>query len=546
MLPRLRRRVHFLLAIVVLCLFFTSVSNVALWRHFAQVVAASDVSTAFVITVPLAIWALLTAIFTILFSWPYVLKVACSILLLSCAVATYGAWNYGIIFDRDMLNNFAQTNVAEATSYLSVSSVVSFLVIGVLPTIVLWRIKIYYPRPLRSIIERVVMVVGALAVSVALILPFFQQYVFIGRNNPTLQKEILPCSYVHAMWRYVGDKYFTAPTPYVALGQDARLASTTTKPKLMVMVVGETARMQNYSALGYHRPTNQYTDQKGMINFADVASCGTYTAYSLPCMFSDLTREQYSEKKAENREGVLDVLHKAGVAVTWIDNDSGCKGVCDRVHHITVDAKSNKQYCNGQTCFDEVFLDYVEDLSKDVTQDTLLVLHFIGSHGPRYYERYPEKFRVYTPDCNSPDVENCSTEELVNAYDNTIGYTDYVISKVIDILETRQESNEVMLLYVSDHGESLGENNIYLHAAPYAFAPKEQTRVPMQLWLPEKSAQAIGIDTTCLRKYALGGGASIFSHDNLFHMLLSLMQVQSSEYDANLDVFQRCRVAIAE
>lgn len=541
MLPHLPRlpRVHFLLVLAVLSLFFTTVSNSPLWRHFAQIISTSDVSIVFIISVPFAIWALLTAIFTILFSWPYILKIAGSALLLTCAAATYAAWNYGIIFDRDMLTNFAQTNVAEATSYLSVSSVLTFIILGVLPTIVLWRIKIYYPRPLRAMLERVAMLVGTLVLSVALIMPFFQQYTFIGSNNPTLNKEILPCSYVYALYRYIQHHYFTTPTPYVALGHDAKAVSTSDKPKLAVLVVGETARMQNFSALGYHRPTNQYTDKEHMITFADVISCGTYTAYSLPCMFSDLTRDQYSDKKGENREGVLDVLDKAGIDITWVDNDSGCKGVCDRVRHIYIDP-TDKQYCNGDTCYDEIMLSFVQSLSQNVTTDSLIVLHLIGSHGPRYYERYPDKFRIYTPDCNSPDVENCSVQEVINAYDNTIAYTDYVIYQVINILEERMDTNDVMLLYISDHGESLGENNLYLHAAPYAFAPKEQTRVPMQLWLPDASAVDMGIDKECLRKHSLMGG---YSHDYLFSSLLSLMQVQAKEYDENLDLFKRCRVA---
>lgn len=156
MLPRLPR-LHFLLVLAVLSLFFTTVSNAPLWRHFAQILATSEVSIAFIISVPFAIWALLTAIFTILFSWPYILKISGSVLLLTCAAATYAAWNYGIIFDRDMLTNFAQTNVAEATFYLSVSSVLTFIILGVLPTIVLWRIELYYPRPLRAMLERVAM-----------------------------------------------------------------------------------------------------------------------------------------------------------------------------------------------------------------------------------------------------------------------------------------------------------------------------------------------------------------------------------------------------
>ena len=538
------RPVHYLLVVALITLFFTAISNMALWRHIFHIIDTGSDShenmsiyiRIFSWSIPVAIYFLMYAIFLILFSWRYVLKPVFVVLLLTCATATYAAWHYGIIFDSTMITNIVETNPAEATSYLSLSSILTFVVLGVLPSLLLLKIRIYYPRPVRSLLERLTAIAITLILALILIIPFYQQYVFLGRNNTTLQKEILPITYIFYTYRHVKDKYFTTPQPYVAMGNDATKQSTTDKPKLMFLVLGETARAQNFSANDYHRPTNQYTDQKHTI-FFDISSCGTYTAHSVPCMFSNLPREEYTEKRAENREGVLDVLRKAGVEITWLENNGGCKGVCDRVKNITIDPNSNKQFCNGDTCFDEIFLSYAAELSKNVTTDTLIAFHLIGSHGPRYYERYPEKFRIYTPDCNRPDVENCNTEELINAYDNTITYTDYVLSKLIEILEEHMDTNDTMLLYVSDHGESLGENNVYLHAAPYAFAPKEQTRVPMQLWMPSGTAKDLKVDVQCLRNIS---AKSDFSHDNFFHSLLGMMQVHSSEYRPKLDIFTHC------
>ncbi len=537
------RPVHYLLVVALITLFFTAISNMALWRHIFHIIDTGSDShenmRIFSWSIPVAIYFLMYAIFLILFSWRYVLKPVFVVLLLTCATATYAAWHYGIIFDSTMITNIVETNPAEATSYLSLSSILTFVVLGVLPSLLLLKIRIYYPRPVRSLLERLTAIAITLILALILIIPFYQQYVFLGRNNTTLQKEILPITYIFYTYRHVKDKYFTTPQPYVAMGNDATKQSTTDKPKLMFLVLGETARAQNFSANDYHRPTNQYTDQKHTI-FFDISSCGTYTAHSVPCMFSNLPREEYTEKRAENREGVLDVLRKAGVEITWLENNGGCKGVCDRVKNITIDPNSNKQFCNGDTCFDEIFLSHAAELSKNVTTDTLIAFHLIGSHGPRYYERYPEKFRIYTPDCNRPDVENCNTEELVNAYDNTITYTDYVLSKLIEILEEHMDTNDTMLLYVSDHGESLGENNVYLHAAPYAFAPKEQTRVPMQLWMPSGTAEDLKVDVQCLRNIS---AKSDFSHDNFFHSLLGMMQVHSSEYRPQLDIFTHCPLA---
>ena len=531
------RPIHYLLVVALVTLFFTAISNIALWRHVFRIMDASpELSRFFMLTTPVAIYLLMYAIFLILFSWKYVLKPVFVVLLLTCATATYAAWHYGIIFDSAMITNVDETTPAEATSYLSLASILTFVVLGVLPSLLLLKIRVYYPRLVRSLVERVAAIVLTLVLAVGLILPFYQQYSFLGRNNNTLQKEILPVAYVYYTYKHIKNKYFTTPQPYVAMGKDAINKSTTDKPKLMFLVIGETARAQNFSANGYNRPTNKHTDRERMV-FFNISSCGTYTAHSVPCMFSNMPREKYTEKRAENREGVLDVLSKAGIEITWLENDGGCKGVCDRVKNINIDPNSNKQFCNGDTCFDEIFLSHAAELSKNVTTDTLIAFHIIGSHGPRYYERYPEKFRLYTPDCNRPDVENCTTEEIVNAYDNTIAYTDYVIYQLIEILEEHMDTNDTMLLYVSDHGESLGENNVYLHAAPYAFAPEEQTRVPMQLWMPSGTAKDLKVDVQCLRNIS---AKSDFSHDNFFHSLLGMMQVHSSEYRPKLDIFTHC------
>ena len=328
--------------------------------------------------------------------------------------------------------------------------------------------------------------------------------------------------------------------PYVTLGADARTAATTEKPKLLFLVIGETARAQNFSQLDYARPTNQYNAQKQALTF-DIASCGTYTSYSLPCMFSNLSREQFDPKSGavgSVRDGILQVLKKSGVQVTWLENDGGCKGVCKDIATIEIKPQQDDpKYCTKDTCYDEVMLSYADQLSRNVTEDTVIVFHLIGSHGPRCYERYPEHFRTYQPDCHRPDVENCKVEEIVNAYDNTIVYTDYMLAQLIGILEQCAASTEPMLLYLSDHGESLGENNLYLHAAPYALAPEEQIRVPLQLWLPKQTAVALKLNKNCLKGLT---ERKDFSHDNLFHTLMGLMQVTSSEYDPRLDLTAQC------
>lgn len=254
---------------------------------------------------------------------------------------------------------------------------------------------------------------------------------------------------------------------------------------MLVLIVGETARAQNFSLYGYEKNTNPLlSENKEIITFKDVSSCGTATAISLPCMFSHLDKKQFNLTDANFTQNLLDIAKLAGYDVIWKDNDDGCKKVCNRVHKIDAKIGNKQPFCFGNYCHDDILLDGLNEELNNINKDTLIVLHTMGSHGPTYYKRYPEQFKKFTPTCDTANLQDCTQEQIINTYNNTIVYTDYIISSVIDILKN-QKQLETAMLYVSDHGESLGENNIYLHGLPYAIAPKEQKQVPMILWLSD-------------------------------------------------------------
>lgn len=498
-----------------------------------------DLTLSFKILSCLSLVCLLMAIFVILFSYKYVLKPAFCLLFFVSSFASYSVDKYGIMFDTAMIQNVVETNVAEAKSYLSWSFFEYFFLLGILPSIILFKVKVSYPKSiLRSFLYRISYFLALLLVGSAIVLGNYQQFSFIGRENRSIHRQFIPVAYIGSSIQYVKRKYFTKQKPYVFLGDDARLKSTTDKPKLFFLVVGETSRAKNQSALGYHRDTNKYTKTEKVFNFKNVSSCATATATSLPCMFSDLTRDTYTDSDRDTRDNALDIIKKAGADVIWLENDGGCKGGCDRIKNETVGQDAKKCNGEGDTCYDEVFLEYANNIANTAPDtDTLVVFHLIGSHGPKYYERYPDNFRVFTPDCNRADVENCKVEEVINSYDNTVLYTDYVIFQLIEILEEHFNERDVALLYISDHGESLGEKGLYLHGTPYALAPDEQTKIPMQLWLPRITAEDLKIDRACLDIYTK---EAKLSHDNLFHTLLGLMQVITKEYDENQDALKKC------
>lgn len=185
----------------------------------------------------------------------------------------------------------------------------------------------------------------------------------------------------------------------------------------------------------------------------------------------------------------------AGVSVIWLDNDTGAYNVADRVLYTFLPKTEDSRFCTDGECVDGILLDKVDDYLANAKQDSVLVLHQLGSHGPAYYQRYPEAFRRFTRDCRSAEFGSCTPQEIVNAYDNSILYTDHIVSEVIDELKAHQASVSGALMYFSDHGESLGENVIYLHGAPYVIAPSQQIHAPCLVWLPDDLKTSAGAST---------------------------------------------------
>ena len=181
-----------------------------------------------------------------------------------------------------------------------------------------------------------------------------------------------------------------------------------------------------------------------------------------------------------------------------------------------------------------IFQKFIKQNSKD---DLFIVLHQKGSHGPAYYKRTPDNFHKFKPICKSIELQQCSSEEITNGYDNTILYTDYFLSQVISILKENNDADTAMF-YVSDHGQSLGEDGIYLHGMPYLVAPKHQKHIPMIIWLSENFTMDFGIDKGCVSKQV----EKEFSHDNLFHSILDLLKIDTKALKNSLSFFQNCKV----
>jgi lipid A ethanolaminephosphotransferase len=524
--------------ILLYSLYFGFVLNIPIISRLMDITADSNLGL-FVYSAPLLLTCAFVVIFS-LFALPYFAKPFFILVVISSAAACYATLKYGVLFDYSMIENVIETNSGEVISYINFSSTLYLFVAGIVPAILIALIRFNTQEPLLTrILKRLVLVVVAIVISLLITVCFYKDYASVGRNNSYLNKMIVP-AHIFNTFKYLKNEVFTEKLAYNPQGEDAVLSTATNnKPTLMVLIVGETARSMNIAYNGYARNTNPYTQDMGIISFQDVSSCGTATAHSLPCMFSNLNRSNYNKSRANSQDDVLDVLKHANVDVLWKDDDGGDKSVAKGVKLINVDIHQKTDLCNDESCYDEVMLNTFDDEVASMQGNKLIAMHLIGSHGPTYFKRYPSQRELFTPSCNQSDIENCTDEEIVNVYDNTIAYTDYVIAETIKKLQGYAKDYNVALMYMSDHGESLGEKGLYLHGTPYAFAPKEQTQIPLFMWLPQQYADAKGIDKGCLMAKAKQG---TFSHDNLFHTLLGLYGVESNVINPRLDITATCRL----
>lgn len=515
--------------------------NIAFYR---QVLIAMPLTTLhdmlMFLSMPVVAFSVINIVAT-LASFFWLDRIVIAMFILVSATAQYFIQNYGIILDRSMITNMLDTTASESWALITPQLILSLLLSGVLMAALVFylRIKKSVPR-WRSLLYRV----ASLMISVALIalvaLLFYKDYASLFRNDKELIKSLSPSNSIAASWSwYVHHRLDNLPL--VRIGEDARQNTqmlTGAKNNLTILIVGETSRAENFSLSGYAKITNPLLANDGVIWFPHTHSCGTSTAVSVPCMFSNMPRAHYDEGLASHQEGLLDIIQRAGISVLWNDNDGGCKGACDRVPHRDMTDLNLPAMCINGECYDEVLFHQLDDDISQLKGNGVIVLHTIGSHGPTYYHRYPASFRKFTPTCDTNQIQSCSREQLVNTYDNTILYVDYIVDKAIGILKAHQDRFTTSLVYLSDHGESLGESGASLHGMPYAIAPDQQKHVPMLLWLSEDYKRRYAVDSHCLKHQA---ATRAYSQDNLFSTMLGLTGVITKEYLPADDILTACR-----
>ena len=496
----------------------------------------------FLLAIPIVLFCL-TLIFHSFFAFRPLLKPFLIFSVTLSSLLFYATFHYGIIFDFGMVQNTIETDTAEALSYLNIYAFGFFIVLGLIPSVLIYRSHIISTSFIKELMSRLKLLTLTLIVLSVLVSIFYVNFASVGRNNRELTSYLTPFKLYEATFKYGKRMLNNSSREFHLLDVKPTLTTASQQPSVTVLVLGETARASNFALNGYEKATNQHTSLSGMISFANVSSCGTATAVSVPCMFSRMNQDDYDKHIADSQQNVVDLVHLAGADVLWVDNNNGgCKGVCKRVETVLIDVNSANPLCDGEYCYDEILLESLDTKLKQLTaNNTLIVLHVMGSHGPTYFRRYPKQHRKFTPDCQRSDIQNCSQEELINTYDNTILYTDFVLSKIAAKLEKLAQTQQIdtSMLFISDHGESLGENGIYLHGLPYTFAPSEQTHIPMLFWQNSRLGK---YDTNCIKDLS----ADEMSHDNFFDVLLGMMSIDSKVYNSAQDSLNPCRIATTQ
>jgi lipid A ethanolaminephosphotransferase len=516
-------------------LFVVAFNNHSFWsRVVALLGPGSAEKWPFLLTLALLLTLLLIMALSLLAIRP-LLKPALVLVLLAAAACGYFMDAYGVAIDRSMIRNVMQTDAAEAGELLNWPLMKYLFLFGMVPATAIMLTRVRSRSWQRELLTRAGVILGCLALVTLLGVAKYKELVLFGRQHHELRMFLNPSYPIYSLVTFFtrstparSDRPLQSPAPD-AVRRDGGGRSA------VVLVLGETARAREFALNGYPRDTTPRLRGLKVFNYPDVHACGTSTAESLPCIFSHLGRSDYSSDKAGRYENLLDILQRTGVRVLWRDNNSGSKGVGARVPCVDLSRSRDAGLCGPDGCYDEILLEGLDDLLADNSGDLFIVLHQKGSHGPSYYKRTPPAFKIFTPECATDSVQDCEPQAIVNAYDNSILYTDYVLAQLIDRLQAQQYPTA--MLYVSDHGESLGENGLYLHGLPYAIAPEEQKRVPLLFWASDSFFPTHNLDPARLdatRQAAV-------SHDYIFHTILGLFGVQTRAYRPSLDLFSSCR-----
>jgi len=518
--------------IIVVSILFILFYNYSFFANVLEVYPWIAQNKGFLLSLPITLFAIIALVFTLLAS-RWTTKPLLILVLIISSITSYFMNTYNVVIDDSMIRNVLQTDMKESMDLFSYKQILYFIFLGLIPAYFVYKVPLKHETFKQASVNKFKQLSLLIVIILAIVYTFSKHYTSFAREHKPLRYSANPIYWIYSTGKYINLTYNSGPIIIKPMGEDAVIDDNNQTKKLVIMVVGEAARADHFSLNGYERETNHKLKKEDIINFPHVYSCGTSTAVSVPCMFSLLDRSNYSYKKGRAQENVLDVLkHTKKVALLWRDNNSDSKGVALRIPYEDYRIPQNNTICVEGECRDIGMLEGLDDfITQQQGKDILIVLHQMGNHGPAYYKRYTKAYEKFTPVCRTNQLEECTQEEIANTYDNAILYTDNFLSQVIGFLKKYDNSHQTAMLYMADHGESLGENGLYLHGLPYFMAPDAQKHIGALLWLGEKSKKSLQLN------HLKDISKKRFSQDNLANSLLGLFEVKTKVYHPNMDIF---------
>ena len=424
------------------------------------------------------------------------------------AICIYFINNYGVMIDPSMIGNILNTNYDESSSFLSFSLILYIIFLGIIPSVFIYLLKYERVKIKTLLIHLSLTFIFLLSISYA----NAPNWLWVDKNAPKLGALVMPWSYIVNTVRFYNNEHKQNQKQTIL----PNIKITNNTKSISVLVIGESARSANFSLNGYDKNTNPLLSKVKNLHVYKAQSSATYTTAAVKAILD------YKESSDLN-EILPNYLYRNGVEVIWRTTNWGEPNVNIKNYQ---DKNYLQKLCQGTNCdYDEILLDNLKDLIlKSKKNKIFIVLHTSTSHGPTYFKKYPPKFEKFTPVCKSVELSKCTNQELVNAYDNTILYTDYLLATVIENLKQLNEYNSTMI-YVSDHGESLGEKNLYMHGIPLSIAPKEQFEIPFIVWTSDKSLEFKKQKT--------------LSQYNVFHSILDFLELESPIHNKNMSIVKK-------
>ena len=438
----------------------------------------------------------------------FVGRILLAILTLINATCVYFIYTYNIIIDEVTIGNVFNTRYSEASGFFS-WSLWGYMLVALLPA--LWCL-------LQPVVRGKAKKMGeycgsSLGIVLVVALMNYNQMLFVSQHDTELGGLLQP-------WSYLVNSIRVASINSDKQAEEIKLPDgkiTDNEKAVVVLVIGESARKANFQLYGYNRPTNPLLSKQTDLKVFQTNSCATYTTAGTKAILEP-------KNSGDLYELLPNYAFRTGADVTWRTSNWGEPPI--HIDEYLTIKELTEKYPEADKTHDELlFTGLRQRIEQSPKNKVLIVLHTSTSHGPKYADKYPKKFEVFKPVANNVEEAEKNLPMLVNAYDNTIVYTDYLLNGLINTLRDMKDWRSAML-FISDHGESLGENKMFMHGLPLKLAPKTQYEIPFLVWT-----------SAGYRDYRTDLPPVLEQH-YIFHSVLNLLSIQSPAYNPEFDIFK--------